>query len=57
MNKNNQVKFDAGHVEMSIKKSVDFWSSIDGKALSELGKQNKEMDLLGPKKESERKSS
>ena len=32
------------------KRSLDFWSSIDGNKLAKVGQKEKDMDMVGPKK-------
>lgn len=32
------------------RRSLDFWTSIDGNKLAKVGKNEKDMDIVGPKK-------
>lgn len=41
------------HAIQAAQNAEDFWSRIDGEKLAQLGLKDKNMDLLGPKKEPE----
>lgn len=34
----------------AAKRSLDFWTSIDGNKLAKVGQKEKDMDMVGPKK-------
>ncbi len=43
-------KIDKNKAMTAAKKSLDFWTAIDGSKLATLGYREKEMDIIGPTK-------
>jgi hypothetical protein len=43
-------KFDSATVMVAAKRSVEFWTTIDGNELARIGQNEKDMDLVGPRK-------
>lgn len=43
-------KIDKNKAMTAAKKSLDFWTAIDGSKLATLGRREKEMDIIGPAK-------
>lgn len=50
MQKQNK-KIDVAKAKAAAQRSIEFWATIDGNKLAELGQREKEMDIVGrPKK-------
>lgn len=45
-----QKKITSNKAIASAKRSLDFWASIDGIKLAKVGLKEKNMDMVGPKK-------
>lgn len=43
-------KIDSIKAMAAAKRSVDFWSTIDGSKLAKVGQSEKDMDIVGPEK-------
>ncbi len=46
----NHKKIDAVDVRASAKRTLAFWSTIDGRKLAAIGQNEKSMDIIGPEK-------
>lgn len=44
-------KIDPQKATIAAKRSLDFWATIDGSRLAKVGRSEKEMDIVGPRKE------
>lgn len=44
-------RIDSDKVMAAAKRSLDFWATIDGNKLAKVGQNEKEMDIVGPRKE------
>ncbi|EKN4847057.1 hypothetical protein ACONXG_000572 [Yersinia enterocolitica] len=49
MNKQHK-KITSDKAIAGAKRSLDFWASIDGNKLAKVGLKEKDMDMVGPKK-------
>lgn len=43
-------KIDSAKAMAAAKRSIEFWTTIDGNKLAIVGKNEKDMDLVGPEK-------
>jgi len=48
---NYMIKIDAKKAQAAIKRLTEFWATIDGDKLAQSGLQEKDMDLIGRKKD------
>lgn len=46
-----KIKIDAESLQAAIKRVSDFWATIDGDKLAQLCLEEKDMDLIGRKKD------
>lgn len=46
-------KIDSVKATAAAKRAADFWATIDGNKLAQVGQREKEMDLVGPTKKVE----
>lgn len=46
-------KIDSVKAIAAAKRAADFWATIDGSKLAQVGQREKEMDLVGPLKKAE----
>ena len=46
-------KIDSVKAMAAAKRATDFWATIDGNKLAQVGQREKERDLVGPTKKSE----
>lgn len=43
-------KIDSARAMAAAKRSIEFWATIDGNKLAKIGKIDKDMDIVGPRK-------